>query len=75
MDAVISGPSFGADSENQGSHHTSNERTDQLVASGRDHRDHGQEHAAMEEAVERARLRRTVGSTKTPAVTRRDLLL
>jgi hypothetical protein len=38
MDGGISGPSFGAGNENQGSHHTSDERTDQLVAGGRNYR-------------------------------------
>ena len=56
MDAVISGPSFGAGDENQGSDYASDERSDQLAAGGRDYRDHGSKHEAMAEAVEYGRL-------------------
>src|SRR5438445_12136947 len=60
MDAVISGSSFGAGHEDTRSDHTSDERKDQLVGGRRDHRDNGQEHAAMAQAAGRARLRRIV---------------
>src|SRR5260370_28460563 len=56
VDAVISGPSFGAGDEDQGSDYASDERADPLDASGRDHRDHGSEHAAVAETVEHGRL-------------------
>src|SRR5437773_2972574 len=46
-DAVISGPSFGTGNEDQGSHHTSDEWTVHMEPSGRDHRHHGSEHAAV----------------------------
>ena len=60
MDAVISGPSFGAGNEDTRSHNAGDERKDQLAGGGGDHRDNRQEHAAMAKAVGRARLRRVV---------------
>src|SRR6266568_7685824 len=67
VDAVISGPSFGAGDEDQGSDHASDERADQLDASGRDHRDHGSEHAAVAKTIEHGRLRGSAGSANTAA--------
>src|SRR5438876_12041794 len=61
-DAVISGPSFGTGNEDQGSHHTSDEWTVHMEPSGRDHRHHGSEHAAVAKAIEHGRLRGLAGS-------------
>src|SRR5258706_9455179 len=67
VDAVISGPSFGAGHEDQGSDHASDERADQLDASSRDHRDHGSEHAAVAKTVDQGRLCRPAGSADPAA--------
>src|SRR5438094_8475039 len=66
-DAVISGPSFGTGNEDQGSHHTSDEWTVHMEPSGRDHRHHGSEHAAVAKAIEHGRLRGPAGSADTSA--------
>jgi len=56
VDAVISGPSFGAGHEDTRSNHAGDERKDQLAAGGRDHRDNGPKHEAVAGAVERTGL-------------------
>src|SRR5205809_6882784 len=73
-DAVISGPSFGTGNEDQGSHHTSDEWTVHMEPSGRDHRHHGSEHAAVAKTAEHRRLRGATGSadTSTECETDRD---
>jgi len=57
MDAVISGPSFGAGNEDTRCDNAGDEREDQLAGGGGDHWDNGQEHAAMAQAVGGERLR------------------
>src|SRR5687767_1482621 len=57
MDAVISGPSFGAGNEDQRSHHTGDQRKDQLDTGGRDFGDVGPAIAAMAEQLEQVWLR------------------
>src|SRR5436309_8837461 len=47
------------------SHHTSDEWTVHMEPSGRDHRHHGSEHAAVAKAIEHGRLRGPAGSADT----------
>src|SRR5205814_119317 len=60
VDAVISGPSFGAGNEDQGSHHTGDQRKNQLDPGSRDFRDVRPAIEAMAEQVGQVWLRRTV---------------
>src|SRR5262245_44150183 len=67
MDALISGPSFGAGNEDQGSRHTGYEWIDQLDPGGGNSGDVGPTTAALAEAVGQARLRWAVGSSDATA--------
>src|SRR5438876_4443347 len=60
VDAVISGPSFGAGNEDQRSHHTGHQRKDQLDSGRRDSGDVGPAVASVAEKLGQVRLRWTI---------------
>src|SRR6185503_5933081 len=74
---LISGPSFGAGDEDQGSHHTSEERKNQLDPGGRDFGNVGPAVEGVEKPVEQAwvqwtvRLPDTASESETSAAGRR----